>query len=156
MLFLRSSIRCHFCQNYPEGKTRKKQKRRGEITEVLVFNSKFSQTVKVRARCFDSDNFLRTLHFLSERLSLEKVYTTADSEGVFESPDQVNPLPAVEDLQGSAMDAQVLALHVWLAARRYDEYRRNTVCLCIAENLSRAYVVALRSSRCGRRRKQSR
>ena len=70
------------------------------------------------------------------------MYTTADSDGVFENLDQVNPLPAVEDLPGSALDAQVLALYVWLAARRYDEYRRNTVCLCIAENLSEAYVVA--------------
>ncbi len=42
----------------------------------------------------------------------------------------------MEDLPGSALDAQVLALYVWLATRYYDEYRRNTVCLCIAENLS--------------------
>jgi hypothetical protein len=31
---------------------------------------------------------------------------------------------------------------VWLAASRYDEYRRNTVCVCMAENLSEAYVIA--------------
>jgi len=55
---------------------------------------------------------------------------------------RLNPLPAVDDLPGSALDAQVLALYVWLAASRYDEYRRNTVCLCIAESLSEAYVVA--------------
>jgi len=61
---------------------------------------------------------------------------------VFDNPDEVNPLPAVDDLPGSALDAQVLALYVWLAASRYDEYRRNTVCLCIAESLSEAYVVA--------------
>jgi hypothetical protein len=64
------------------------------------------------------------------------------SVAVFENPDQVNPLPAIDDLPGSALDAQELALYVWLAASRYDEYRRNTVCLCIAENLSEAYVVA--------------
>ncbi|MFI5098298.1 MAG: hypothetical protein ACHQT6_10030 [Candidatus Acidiferrales bacterium] len=64
------------------------------------------------------------------------------SVAVFDNPDEVNPLPAVDDLQGSALDAQVLALYVWLAASRYDEYRRNTVCLCIAESLSEAYVVA--------------
>jgi len=61
---------------------------------------------------------------------------------VFENPDQVNPLPAVADWPGSALDAQILALYVWLAASRYDEYRRNTVCLCLAESLSEAYVIA--------------
>ena len=61
---------------------------------------------------------------------------------VFENPDQVNPLPAVDDLPGSSLDAQLLALYVWLAASRYDEYRRNTVCVCLAESLSEAYVVA--------------
>ncbi len=61
---------------------------------------------------------------------------------VFDNPDQVNPMPAVDDLPGSAMDAQMLALYVWLAARRYDEYQRSTVCVCVAESLSQAYVVA--------------
>ena len=64
------------------------------------------------------------------------------SVAVFDNPDEVNPLPAVDDLPGSALDAQVLALYVWLAASRYDEYRRNTACLCIAESLSEAYVIA--------------
>jgi hypothetical protein len=64
------------------------------------------------------------------------------SVAVFENPDQANPLPAIDDLPGSALDAQVLALYVWLAASRYDEYRHNTICLCMAENLSEAYVVA--------------
>jgi hypothetical protein len=36
----------------------------------------------------------------------------------------------------------MLALYVWLAAYRYDEYRHSTVCVCIAENLAQAYVVA--------------
>jgi hypothetical protein len=61
---------------------------------------------------------------------------------VFDNPDQVNPLPAVDDLQGSAVDAQMLALYVWLAASRYQEYQRSTVCVCLAESLSQAYVVA--------------
>jgi hypothetical protein len=60
---------------------------------------------------------------------------------VFENPDEVNPLAALDDLPGRALDAQVLARYVWLAASRYDEYRRNTVCVCMAENLSEAYVV---------------
>jgi hypothetical protein len=61
---------------------------------------------------------------------------------VFENQDQVNPLPAVDDPEGSSLDAQMLALYVWLAAARYDEYRRGTVCVCIAEGLSEAYIVA--------------
>jgi hypothetical protein len=61
---------------------------------------------------------------------------------VFENPDEVNPLPTVDDLPGSAVDAHLLARYVWLAASRYDEYRRNTVCVCVVENLSEAYVVA--------------
>lgn len=61
---------------------------------------------------------------------------------VFDNPDQVNPLPAVDDFEGSAVDAQMLALYVWLAAGRYEEYQRSTVCVCIAESLSQAYVVA--------------
>lgn len=61
---------------------------------------------------------------------------------VFDNPDRVNPLPATDDIPGSATDAQILALYIWLAAARYDEYQHNTVCLCIAESLSQAYIVA--------------
>lgn len=61
---------------------------------------------------------------------------------VFENPDQVNPLPEVDDLPGSAVDAQMLALYIWLAAARYEEYQRSTVCICLAESLAQAYVVA--------------
>lgn len=61
---------------------------------------------------------------------------------VFDDPEQVNPLPALDDLPGSAVDAQMLALYVWLAACRYEEYQHSTVCVCIAESLSQAYVVA--------------
>jgi hypothetical protein len=61
---------------------------------------------------------------------------------VFDNPDQVNPLPAVDDFEGSAVDAQMLALYVWLAASRFEEYQRSTVCVCIAASLSQAYVVA--------------
>ena len=61
---------------------------------------------------------------------------------VFDNPDLVNPLPAVDDLAGSAIDAQMLALYVWLAAYRYEDYQRSTVCVCLAESLGQAYVVA--------------
>jgi len=64
------------------------------------------------------------------------------SVAIFENQDQINPLPAVDDLPGSALDAQVMALYIWLAASRYDEYQRNTVCLCIAASLAEVYVVA--------------
>jgi hypothetical protein len=61
---------------------------------------------------------------------------------VFDNPDQVNPAPSVDDLPGSAADAEMLALYVWLAAQRYEEYQRSTVCVCIAESISQAYIVA--------------
>jgi hypothetical protein len=61
---------------------------------------------------------------------------------VFDNPDQINPLPAVDDLEGSAIDAQILALYVWLAATRYEEYQQSTVCICLAESLSEVRVVA--------------
>jgi len=31
---------------------------------------------------------------------------------------------------------------VWLAASRYEEYRRSTVCVCLAESISQAYIVS--------------
>jgi hypothetical protein len=61
---------------------------------------------------------------------------------LFENPDKLNPLPAVEDLPGSAVDDEMLALYVWLAAIRYTEYQNSTVCVCLAESLSEAYIVA--------------
>jgi hypothetical protein len=61
---------------------------------------------------------------------------------VFENPDQVNPLPSVDDVPGSTIDAEMLALYVWLAAARYDEYQRSTACVCVAESISQAYIVA--------------
>ncbi len=64
------------------------------------------------------------------------------SVAIFENQDEINPIPAVDDLAGSSLDAQVLALYVWLAASRYVEYQHNTVCLCIAEGLSQAYLIA--------------
>lgn len=61
---------------------------------------------------------------------------------VFDNPDQVNPLPPVDDLPGSSIDSQMLALYVWLSAIRYDEYQHSTVCVCVVESISQAYVVA--------------
>ncbi len=61
---------------------------------------------------------------------------------VFDNPDQVNPAPPVDDAAGSAQDAEILAWYVWLAALRYPEYRSSTVCLCTAESIGQAYLVA--------------
>jgi hypothetical protein len=61
---------------------------------------------------------------------------------LFENPEKLNPIPSVPDLQGSAVDAEMLALYVWLAAYRYPEYQSSTACVCLAESLSEAYVVA--------------
>lgn len=68
---------------------------------------------------------------------------------VFENPDQVNPLPSVPDVEGSTLDAQVLALYIWLAAMRYEEYSKGTVCVCLAESIAEAYVIAPEEFRIG-------
>ncbi len=80
--------------------------------------------------------------FLAARFGVRSKLKPFTGVAIFENPDQVNPLPSVDDLEGSAIDAQMLALYVWLAAARYNEYQRSTVCICIAESLSQAYVVA--------------
>jgi hypothetical protein len=61
---------------------------------------------------------------------------------VFDNPNQINPTPSVDDLSGSAADAEILALYIWLAATRYAEYRSATVCVVLAESISQAYVIA--------------
>jgi hypothetical protein len=80
--------------------------------------------------------------FLVARFGVRSKPKPFTSVVVFENPDKVNPLPSVEDLPGSAVDAEMLSLYVWLAASRYQEYQRSTVCICLAESLSEAYVVA--------------
>lgn len=80
--------------------------------------------------------------FLVARFGVRSKPKPFTSVAVFENPDQINPLPAVDDLSGSALDAQELAFYIWLAASRYDEYQNNTACVCLAESLSEAYVIA--------------
>lgn len=80
--------------------------------------------------------------FLAARFGVRKKPKPFTGVAVFDNPDQINPLPAQDDLPGSAMDAQMLALYVWLATYRYDEYRGSTVCVCMAESIQEAYVVA--------------
>jgi hypothetical protein len=64
------------------------------------------------------------------------------SVAVFENQERASPQPDIEDLAGSAVDAQMLAYYVWLAATRYQEYYGRTVCLCLAEDLPTALVIA--------------
>jgi hypothetical protein len=80
--------------------------------------------------------------FLAAKFGVRSKPKPFTGVAVFDNPDKVNPLPAVDDFEGSAVDAQMLALYVWLAAVRFEEYQRSTVCVCLAESLSQAYVVA--------------
>jgi len=81
-------------------------------------------------------------HFVAVRFGVRSKPKPFTSVVVFEDPDHVNPLPSVDDEPGSAIDAQILGAYIWLSALRYDEYRRSTVCICLAESISEAYVVA--------------
>jgi hypothetical protein len=47
--------------------------------------------------------------------------------------------PRVDDPDGSAIDAGILARYVWLSASRYPEMER-TYCVCVAESANSAYV----------------
>jgi hypothetical protein len=60
---------------------------------------------------------------------------------IFENQQQISALPDVDDAEGSAIDAQILAHYVWLSAARYPEYAQ-AHCLCIAEALHEAWVIA--------------
>ena len=80
--------------------------------------------------------------FLAAKFGVRSKPKPFTGVAVFENPDQINPLPAVDDFTGSAVDAQILALYVWLAASRYEEYRHSTVCVCLAESISQAYIVS--------------
>ena len=60
---------------------------------------------------------------------------------IFENQKRISTLPDIDDPEGSAMDALVLARYVWLAAERYPE-QEQTVCLCIAEHSNAVYLIA--------------
>lgn len=80
--------------------------------------------------------------FVAARFGVRSKPKPFTGVAVFDNPDKVNPLPDVDDLPGSAIDAEILALYIWLAAARFDEYSRSTACVCIAESLAQAYIVA--------------
>ena len=62
------------------------------------------------------------------------------SVAVFENQSAASSLPPVKDLAGSALDVEVLAHYIWLAAARYPEYQ-GALTLCIAENLSTVFAI---------------
>jgi hypothetical protein len=63
------------------------------------------------------------------------------SIAIFANQEKVSVLPDVDDPENSAVDAEILARYIWLAARRYPEYEQ-AVCVCIAEHLNSAWVIA--------------
>jgi hypothetical protein len=60
---------------------------------------------------------------------------------VFENQQRISALPDVDDPQGSAVDALMLARYIWLAALRYPQQER-TACLCVSEYRDAAYCIA--------------
>jgi hypothetical protein len=63
------------------------------------------------------------------------------SIAIFENQQRISTLPGVDDPEGSAIDALILARYVWLAASRYPEYEQ-AHCLCVSENLNAAYLIS--------------
>jgi hypothetical protein len=103
---------------------------------AVIFSNSFVQWAS-------SEAFRRARpSFLAARFGVRAKPKPFTGVAVFDDPDQVNPLPAVDDLPASAVDAQMLALYVWLSAGRFDEYSKSTLCVCLAESLSEAYIVA--------------
>ena len=59
---------------------------------------------------------------------------------IFENQQRISALPDVDDPQGSATDAMVLARYILLSAQRYPESVQ-TAFLCVAESVQSAYLV---------------
>jgi len=62
------------------------------------------------------------------------------SVAVLEDQEKANPLPEVDDPEGSAVDAEILSRYIWLAASRHAEYSE-ALCLCVAEGAPVAYAI---------------
>jgi hypothetical protein len=67
------------------------------------------------------------------------------SIAIFENQQHISALPDVDDPQGSAVDALVLARYLFLAAQRYPEAPQAAF-LCIAESAGSAYLILPRAS----------
>lgn len=59
---------------------------------------------------------------------------------IFENQQTISPISDVDDPQGSAIDAVILARYIWQAALRYPEGEQ-TLGLCVAEHHHSAYVI---------------
>jgi hypothetical protein len=62
------------------------------------------------------------------------------SVAVLEDQEKANPLPEIDDPEGSAVDAEILSRYIWLAASRHAEYSE-ALCLCVAESAPVAYAI---------------
>lgn len=60
---------------------------------------------------------------------------------IFENQQKISAMHDVDDPEGSAMDALILARYVWLSALRYPEHEQ-TSCVCVSESSRRAYLIA--------------
>jgi hypothetical protein len=63
------------------------------------------------------------------------------SIAILEDQEHSSMLPDSPDLEGSAIDALILARYTWLAASRYEEYK-DAVCLCVADAIPAIYAIA--------------
>jgi hypothetical protein len=63
---------------------------------------------------------------------------------IFENQQRISTIPEVDDPNGSAIDAVILARYIWLAALRYPEQER-TSCLCVSEYRNAAYLITSRN-----------
>ena len=63
------------------------------------------------------------------------------SIAIFENQQRISTLPDVDDREGSAVDALILARYVWLAASRYPEHEQ-TSCLCVSESRNSVFLIA--------------
>lgn len=63
------------------------------------------------------------------------------SIAILEDQEHTSPVPDTVDPEGSAVDVQILARYVLLAASRYEEYR-DALCLCVADTLPAIYAIA--------------
>jgi hypothetical protein len=62
------------------------------------------------------------------------------SIAIFENQQHLSSLPDVDDPEGSAVDAAILARYVWLAATRYPEYEQ-AFCLCVSESGNSGFLI---------------
>jgi hypothetical protein len=60
---------------------------------------------------------------------------------IFENQQKVSAMRDVDDPEGSAVDALMLARYVWLSAMRFPE-QEHTSCLCVAESSRTMCVIA--------------